>query len=117
MDFKTYQELSARTGARLANKQLDNIHMAMGMSTEAGELLDVFKKELAYGKEPDWINVEEEIGDEMWYIAGLCTINNLNFDKILEKNVQKLRVRYPELFTEEDANNRKLDIERNILEQ
>jgi len=117
MDFKTYQELSARTGASLETKDLDNIHMVFGIVTEAGELADVFKKYLAYKKEPDWINIEEEIGDLLWYVAGLCTINNLDFEKILEKNVTKLRARYPEKFTEENANNRDLEKERQILEQ
>ena len=117
MDFKTYQELSARTAASLGNKQLDNIHMVFGIGTESGELQDVFKKELAYNREPDLTNVEEEIGDLAWYIAGLCTINNLDFGKILEKNVEKLRVRYPEKFTEYDATNRNLEKERKVLEE
>jgi len=117
MNFKEFQVLSARTAASLGNKQLDNIHMILGNVTEAGELADVFKKELAYKKEPDWVNIKEEIGDQMWYIAGLCTINNLDFEEILDLNVQKLRVRYPELFTEENAKNRDLEKERDILEK
>jgi len=116
MDFKTYQELSARTAASLGNKELDNLHMVLGIGTESGELQDVFKKQLAYKRDPDWTNVIEEAGDLMWYIANLCTINNLDFDKILEKNVEKLRARYPEMFTEYDATHRDLGKERKILE-
>lgn len=47
----------------------DNIdHMAAGVITEFGELIDVYKKELAYKKEVDRPNVVEECGDIAWYL-------------------------------------------------
>ena len=112
-----YLKNTERTRSQLNNTQLDNIHMALGLVTEAGELADVFKKNLAYNKPIDWINVQEEIGDLLWYIAGLCNINNFNLDAILQNNIDKLRKRYPEKFTENEAINRNLEQERKILEK
>jgi NTP pyrophosphatase (non-canonical NTP hydrolase) len=117
MDFKTYMEQASRTCAILDSKEQDNLHMVLGMLTEAGELADVFKKELAYNKPIDWVNVSEEIFDIMWYIANFCRINEIDCEKGLEINIAKLRARYPEKFTEENANNRDLEKERKILEQ
>ncbi len=116
MEWKEYQEEAFRTNANLGNRQLDNLHMVLGMLTEVGELADVFKKNLAYGKEIDWVNVKEEIFDTMWYVAGFCEFNNIDFEKGLENNIEKLKARYPEKFTQESALNRNLNAEREILE-
>ncbi len=117
MLIKEYLQNAERTRSKLKNKQLDNIHMALGLVTEAAELADVFKKNLADGREIDWVNIQEEIGDLLWYVAGLCNINGFDLEKIFEINIDKLRARYPEKFTSENAINRNLDKERKILEK
>jgi NTP pyrophosphatase (non-canonical NTP hydrolase) len=117
MDIKTYVQNTERTRSKLDNKQLDNIHMGLGLITEAGELVDVLKKDLAYGKEIDWVNFQEEIGDILWYIAGLCNINGFDIEKIMDVNIDKLKARYPEKFTSENSIHRNLDKEREILEE
>jgi NTP pyrophosphatase (non-canonical NTP hydrolase) len=117
MQLKDYCNNTERTRSQLNNKQLDNIHMALGLVTEAGELADVFKKNLAYNKPIDWTNVQEEIGDLLWYISGLCNINGFDLEEILQNNIDKLRARYPEKFDEDKAINRNLHDERKILEQ
>lgn len=116
MNFYEYQEKASRTSADLESKLLNDIHYVLGIVTEAGELADAFKKHIAYGKELDFVNLSEEIGDIMWYIANFCRINNFDFYNILETNIKKLQARYPEKFDEEHANHRDLDRERNILE-
>lgn len=116
MEIKEYQNLSKRTLVSLNSKLEDNIHMILGMQTESAELSDVFKKNLAYGKEIDWVNIKEEIGDQMWYIANICNINNWNLEDILETNIKKLEARYPDKFNQDKAVNRNLEVEREILE-
>ena len=117
MQIKEYCESAKLTLADLKDLEMDNIHMVLGMLTETGELADVFKKNLAYHKNIDWINVQEEIGDTMWYIANFCNINGFSLEDILSNNIEKLRTRYPNKFTEYDANNRNLDAERSVLEK
>jgi NTP pyrophosphatase (non-canonical NTP hydrolase) len=120
MDFKEYQTQSKRTCPEL-NDNLrvglaDELHMVIGISTEANELLDAYKKHFAYGKELDVVNVEEEIADIIWYISNLCRLKNIDFERALQRNIDKLKARFPEKFTQENALNRNLDIERKILE-
>lgn len=117
MKIKDYIKWTGNTCAKLETKRLDDIHMIFGMATEVGELMDAYKKNIAYKSKLDLINVQEEIGDIMFYIASFCRMNNFDLDKIIEKNVKKLESRYPENFTEEKANNRNLKKERKILEQ
>jgi NTP pyrophosphatase (non-canonical NTP hydrolase) len=111
-----YEEWTANTCAQLTTSELDDVHMLFGMMTEVGELVDVFKKNMAYGKEIDWFNVEEEIGDLMFYIASFCRMNDLDLQEIIETNIAKLETRYPEKFSKEKALNRNLNKERAILE-
>ena len=94
---------------------LDRIHMILGILTELGELADIFKKDLAYDTQIDWINAKEEIGDIMFYIAGFCMKHNIDLDDIIKTNISKLEARYPEKFSKWRANNRNLEKERKIL--
>lgn len=71
---------------------------------------------MAYNKPIDLVNIQEELGDLCWYLANFCRINNFDLEKILDNNIAKLRARYPEKFTQENAINRNLENERKVLE-
>lgn len=80
-----YQQLASRTCPDLGTGQRNADHMWLGITTEIGELLDVCKKNLAYGKEVDITNVGEEIADKMWYIANSANfVKEVLFDDITE---------------------------------
>jgi NTP pyrophosphatase (non-canonical NTP hydrolase) len=115
MDFNEYLIQSERTLVQ-KGKDLNLLHGAIGISTEAGEILDAFKRHIYYGKELDVVNIKEEIGDIMWYVAILCRELNLNIEDILQTNIDKLKARYPDKFSETHALNRNLENERKILE-
>lgn len=115
MDIHEYRKAAARTLPHLSSEEQDIQHMLFGMMTELGELVDSYKKHYAYGKKLDMVNVMEEMGDIMWYWAGLCTITGINPEYALTVNIQKLKARYPEKFTEDSALNRDLEKERKIL--
>lgn len=93
------------------------LHGAMGVSTEAGELLDAVKKHIFYGRDLDNVNLAEELGDLLWYIHEIMDCLHVELSWVMERNIEKLKMRYKnQEFTEENANNRDLDIERKILE-
>lgn len=119
MTIQEYSELAKRTDAPMGDTypNLHAVHMVMGISTEAGELVDVYKKSLAYGKPIDVANEKEEIGDLMWYIANHCTNRGFDLSEIMATNIAKLQARYPEKFTSENAITRDLSKEREILEK
>lgn len=133
MDNKTYQKSALRTngpdykgvaermtaceGQFLPDRQmLDLIHASMGLVTEAGEFQDMLKKHLYYGRELDMVNLKEEAGDLLWYCAIALQALGTDFESVMQTNIDKLKARYPEKFTEESANNRDLETERQILE-
>lgn len=182
MNIQEYLVESARTYSTMQDASMNNQHAAIGIFTETGELLDIFKKNLWYGKEIDLVNFKEELGDIMWYVAmmyryykvnvgileyhtetplklvikiaqestGLLhavddehhiaddentaewvaimldsivaivqhlalTMCNATLEDVFQTNINKLRTRYPEKFTSENAINRDLDAEHNVL--
>lgn len=130
MKASEYLEKSGRTnlsslGARyFADRVLSDgpetvhlLHATMGISTEAGELLDVMKKHLAYGRSIDKVNIAEEVGDVLWYVAIILRELNMTFEQVMEMNINKLQKRFPDKFTEEEANTRNLTDEREQLEK
>lgn len=116
MNWNEYLIQSKRT-MEDKGKQLNLLHFSMGVSTEANEILDVMKKNIFYGKEVDIVNVKEKIGDIFWYIAIACRELNLDLESILDLNINKLKTRYPDKFTQEKALNRNLEAERLVLNQ
>jgi NTP pyrophosphatase (non-canonical NTP hydrolase) len=70
------------------------LHMAVGISGEAGELLDAIKKHVIYNKPLDINNVVEELGDLEFYMEGLRTALGLDRASILIANMNKLGKRY-----------------------
>lgn len=71
-----YQQLASRTCPDLGVVEND-LHMWSGVMTEVGETIDMFKKNLAYKKPLDLVNVGEEIADTCWY-----ELNNLRIKGI-----------------------------------
>jgi NTP pyrophosphatase (non-canonical NTP hydrolase) len=81
---------------QLTPVQASILHMAVGVSGEAGELLDAVKKHAVYQKPLDFDNVREEAGDILFYLTGLLNELGLTLNECIEANVEKLSKRYPE---------------------
>jgi NTP pyrophosphatase (non-canonical NTP hydrolase) len=91
----------------------DNIlHAIIGICTEAGELSEC----ITSGNDMDEVNFKEELGDLMWYIALALHSIDSSITECLEINDAKLEKRFGKTFSEEAANNRDLDGERQVLE-
>jgi NTP pyrophosphatase (non-canonical NTP hydrolase) len=120
MNLKEHKRESERTFQAPENsnhKQLSILHCVIGASTETGELLDQLKKHVYYNKPIDVVNVKEELGDIMWYLSNLARLMNFDIEECLELNIKKLRTRYPDKYSDNDALDRNLDLERKALEE
>ena len=106
-DFKKHVNKRKKDGSEILNsltpEKCDMLHMAVGTSTEANELLDAFKKHVIYGKELDVVNVREELGDLLFYMQGIANILDIDMLDILKENIDKLEVRYPDGYTDKNA--------------
>lgn len=119
MQADQYQEEAGATESRNLHSftmYQPYYHAAFGLVTEAAEFADVMKKQLFYGKAPDLTNLDEEIGDILWYVAIYLNARGKTFEQIFDQNNAKLKTRFPDKFTEFNALNRDLDAERKVLE-
>lgn len=82
---------------------MDLSHVERGINSEAGEITDAVKKHLDYGLPIDIDNVEEEVGDLLYYTFKLCSILGISFESAVDCVEEKLQKRYPEGFTVEGA--------------
>ena len=91
-------------------------HAILGKVTEAGELLEAIRACWRGNEVFDRVNAIEEVGDGFWYDAVLLDEMQSDFPEAMGTVVAKLRVRFPDKFTEVNANERDLAAERVILE-
>ena len=90
--------------SELTAQDAHNLHMVVGISGEAGELLDAIKKAVIYRKPIDMENVIEELGDLEFYMEGLRQSFGITRSQTLSHNITKLSKRYEGLkFTNEAA--------------
>mgnify|MGYP001182978120 CR=1 FL=1 len=82
--------------------QGSNIHRlltaAVGINAEGGEFMEIVKKMVFQGKPWNDANREHlivELGDVLWYVAQACMALDVSFDDVVERNVEKLKARYP----------------------
>lgn len=98
------------------------MHAALGVVTEASEFADVLKKTLYKNVTIDWVNLDEEVGDTLFFIQMYINYRNelfntdLTFVDYLVMNTAKLNKRYSDKFSTDEAINRDLGQERELLE-
>lgn len=101
MNLNEYQVLAQRTCniTQLHSSKIEN--GILGMCGESGECSDILKKYLFQGHELDREKLAEEVGDVMWYVAETAAGLDMTLEEIAERNIAKLKARYPDGFDPE----------------
>jgi hypothetical protein len=94
----------------------DLLHAALGLYTEAAEMLESALAAMR-GEPFDAVNAFEECGDIEWYLAMNYRALGRTPEEAKAANIEKLRARYPKQFESSQAIERDLHTERRILEQ
>lgn len=96
----------------------DVSHAIVGLATEGCEALDAWKAHMFYGKELDYTNLDEEMGDALFFIQLYANARGTTITQFQQLNEHKLAERYKnKKFTQEEALNRDLNAEREVLER
>jgi NTP pyrophosphatase (non-canonical NTP hydrolase) len=104
MDFDEYQGKAAKYDCFDEPEKLVTLTEAgflekvLGLTGEAGETADKVKKIVRdkggkYTNE-DKAEIVKELGDVMWYLAGIARYLNVDFSEVAEGNIQKLESRF-----------------------
>lgn len=81
--------------SRLSPAHLELLHATLGISGEAGEVVDAVKKSIFYNKPLDIENIVEELGDILFYVQALATLVGSDLETVITANHTKLNKRYP----------------------
>lgn len=76
---------------------------------KTGEAIDILKKHLFQGHELDTAHMAKELGDVAWYLAVSANAIGYDLETIMQMNVDKLKVRYPDGFDAEHSLHRNQD--------
>jgi len=107
MTLNEYQRQALTTLNPELNKHDVLINGVMGLCGEAGEAIDIVKKHLAQGHDLDRDALIKELGDVAWYLAETAWALDVPLETVCQKNLDKLKARYPQGFQKEASINRK----------
>ncbi|MCM1131071.1 MAG: nucleoside triphosphate pyrophosphohydrolase family protein [Roseburia sp.] len=103
MEINEYQELAMKTLNKALDKKDILVNAVMGLCGEAGEATDLVKKHLFQNHEFNKEDFIKELGDIAWYLAEACTAVDVDLEEVLEKNITKLKLRFPNGFDKNDS--------------
>ena len=106
MEINEYQKLAMVTLNNKLDKKEILTNSVMGLCGESGEAIDLVKKHLFHGHELDRDALIKELGDVAWYLAEAAEALEIPLEEIFERNIEKLKKRYPKGFSEEKSINR-----------
>lgn len=98
-----YDAIIANPELKIAKEKVDLLHAALGLMSEAGEIIEEVVSSIVKDRPVDRENLIEEGGDLMWYQALMFRSINSSFEEAGQLNIDKLQKRYPGKFTTEDA--------------
>lgn len=94
MTFDEYQQQALQTAVHHPNEQLDKTIWALGITGEAGEVAEKWKKIVAYRDgvvtDEDIAEIKKELGDVLWYVAVFAHKLGISFDDVASTNAAKL---------------------------
>ncbi len=106
MTVNEYQKLAMKTLNPELSKKDVLLNGVMGLCGESGEAIDIVKKWLMHGHELDREHLVKELGDIAWYLAETATALDVELEDVMQRNIEKLKKRYPDGFDTERSKNR-----------
>lgn len=97
MQFSEYQTQALTTAINHPDELMDKTIWVLGIVGEAGEVVEKWKKLVAYRDgvitDEDVEELKKELGDVLWYIALFADSLGLSLDDIAKLNLEKLASR------------------------
>jgi len=100
--LEEYQKLCKLTAKKFDTQEKEILTWGLGIAGEAGDVASCIKKTFAHDNDQR-AGIKENIGDVFWYSAMICNFFGWNLQDVLNENLEKLRKRFPNGFTTQDA--------------
>lgn len=98
MTLNEYQDLAQRTSNRALDVKGHLFNGVLGLAGEAGECADLLKKHYYQDGRNFVDDLEDELGDVLWYVAESAKAIGVTLEEVAQRNIDKLRKRYPQGF-------------------
>jgi NTP pyrophosphatase (non-canonical NTP hydrolase) len=97
VEFAAYQRAARETSQLKLGGPHGAIAPMLGLASEMGSILNVYKKYLRDGIDlaANREFLREELGDLLWYAAAVATACDLDLEDVAEANLRRTRDRYP----------------------
>tara|TARA_R110000764_G_scaffold20407_9_gene52472 strand:+ start:1421 stop:1963 length:543 start_codon:yes stop_codon:yes gene_type:complete len=116
VNYATFRDIDISFITSLTNKYgLDSRTLVFGLYDITAKLTDAVKKHVAYNRVIDKYEEASLLNSLNIYLQGMIRKQGISFTHILQSNIDKLKVRFPEEFSDDLANNRDLTEERKTL--
>jgi NTP pyrophosphatase (non-canonical NTP hydrolase) len=92
MEFNEYQHTANKT---LFGDEQVLTNCALGLSGEAGQVVNLVKNYTFRGADLDKKQLTKEMGDVLWYLSQIAEWANIPFDEVAKQNIATLEKRYP----------------------
>ena len=102
-----YQRAAMRTDNKDQTEEERMLDALFGLCGEAGEVMDAYKKYRFQGHESYKDGMIIEASDCLWYLAKLADVLGVTLGEVMERNIEKLKKRFPEGFSKDRSINRK----------
>lgn len=115
VNYMTFRGIDASFLDNYTNKYgLDSRTMIYSLYDTTAKLTDLIKKNVAYNRAVDVKHEQGLLIILSNYLQGVLRKQGILFTSILQNNIDKLLVRFPVEFTEEQANNK--DLKKELIE-
>ena len=101
-----YQRAAMRTDNKNQTEEERMLDALFGLCGEAGEVMDAYKKYRFQGHESYRDEMIIESSDCLWYLAKLADVLGVTLGEVMERNIEKLKKRFPDGFSKERSVNR-----------
>lgn len=109
MNLDEYQKAAGRTSDKTGSHDNRLLIGALGIAGEAGEVADLVKKWVGHGHYRDVDVLVKELGDVLWYVAEIASLHDVSLSEVAQRNIEKLKKRYPQGFTQQASRARSAD--------
>ena len=92
--FRQYQEQAYVMIPPHESERDECLNWLVGLSEETGEVMGVFKHALWGREDLNHVELAKEVGDVLWYLQAICSINRLDMGVCAELNLRKLQHRH-----------------------
>ncbi len=97
MTLDEYQKQALKTAENNYDPLMEKTILAMGVAGEAGEVVEKWKKIVAYKggqvTQEDTNELAKELGDVVWYVVVFADRLGLSFEELMQQNLKKLASR------------------------